>query len=147
MPIRIQVDESYAAALGRAVYVFSYLEWGVAWTGDALKPGFLEQSVKLTAGQIAREFKKVVEECGREPDLVVELAELAQAFIAAADRRNDLIHSTPHTASDGEQRLLRQKKQLDWTTEAVTNLTEEFEALALGFNSVFHKRLEVTVQG
>lgn len=144
---RINVEDAYAAALGRAVYTFSYLEWAIAWTGDALAPGFLDRVVKQTAGQTANDFKTTVASCGRDPTLVAELGEYAETFAALVLRRNDLIHSTPHTAEDGQQRLLRQKKQIDWTLDEIAEATSEFEALAIIVNRVFHDRLQVTKHG
>lgn len=142
MTFRNPVKDDYAAAVGRAVYVFSYLEWAAIWTGEKLSSGFIEEAVNQTAGRTAQDLKAIVAAAqGHPPDLIAELKDCAEAFHQLVDQRNDLIHSTPHTAEDGGQRLLRQKKDLDLTVEALTASTLAFESLAIRMNDLFHKHL------
>lgn len=144
---RIPVEDGYVAALGRAVYVFSYLEWAAIWTGEVLQPGFIDVAQKNTAGRTAQDLIAIINASGRDPQLIRELLDTAEAFKALVESRNDLIHATPHTAADGEQRLLRQRNQTDWTVDRISETTAAFEALAIRMNGNFHSRLKVTVQG
>ncbi|MBU2739378.1 hypothetical protein [Acidithiobacillus concretivorus] len=38
---RVPVDDSYAALVGKAVYVFAYYEWTIIYVIDYLQSGFV----------------------------------------------------------------------------------------------------------
>ena len=40
---RIPVEQSYLSAVGRATYNFAYLEWGIVWIVEKLRPGYLNK--------------------------------------------------------------------------------------------------------
>ena len=54
---RIPADPGYLQALGRAVYNFTYFEWGVIWTIARLADdGFRSVPKGKSAGEIATAF-------------------------------------------------------------------------------------------
>jgi hypothetical protein len=59
--LRIQVAQEYVEALGRAAYIFSYLEWSVVWCTDRMEPTYIQTVTRKTAGQIAKDFLRISE--------------------------------------------------------------------------------------
>ncbi|MCY4261371.1 MAG: hypothetical protein OXC91_14045, partial [Rhodobacteraceae bacterium] len=55
---RIPVEDCYLRAFGRAAYNFAYLEWGIIYLVEPVRPGFLSQASNLTSGQIAGRFSE-----------------------------------------------------------------------------------------
>lgn len=135
---RIPVAPDYVAALGRAAYNFSYLEWGVVWLTETLSPDFLKKVGGMTAGMIAREFETLANACS-DPD-AGELQSLASKFKSLVTDRNALLHGVPFTGSDGEQRLLHigASGRRDWTVEAIGNAGGQFEEAAIHANRLLH---------
>jgi hypothetical protein len=144
---RIPVGDDYIKSLGRAVYAFSYLEWGVVWTSERLSPGFIAGVSKLTAGRIGKRFGSLAKNAPLDPAVVAELVSQASRFEALVLVRNDLIHSNPHTAIDGEQRLLRHSAAIDWTVARIEEATGDFELLAVEINEMFHSKLKISKHG
>ena len=102
---RIPATEAYLAAIGRAAYNFSYLEWGIIWSGEDLTPGFLARSSSLPAGQIADCFSSIVGKLAPDHPAKDRLAASAPAFAQLVVTRNQLMPANPSTAAGGEQRL------------------------------------------
>lgn len=145
---RIPVDDDYLTALGRAVYHFSYLEWGIVWLCERYSPGFISRVRGMTAGEIAREFSSTVSMLSEETALQAALESHAAAFKSLVEVRNQLVHATPHTAEDGDQQLgyTGKRSSKDWPIEAVDDSARQFETLAIAVNETFH-RTGITVQG
>lgn len=128
---RIPVADDYVSALGRAAYYFSYLEWGIVWLVETLRPGFLQRVGGMTAGSISREFQQVLLDC-QDAD-ASELQALASTFASLVRDRNGLLHGVPYTAAKGEQRLLHigPSGRRDWSIETILAAAQEFEASAI----------------
>jgi hypothetical protein len=135
---RILVAGEYAAALGRAVYTFSYLEWSVVWLTETLSPDFLSRVGGMTAGTIAREFETLAS-ASTDAD-AGELQSLADTFSALVLERNGLVHGVPYTSAAGDQRLQHVGKsgRRDWSLEAIHSVTDKFEAAAIIATRLLH---------
>ena len=135
---RVPVAEEYVRALGRAAYNFSYLEWGIVWLAETIRPGFLARVSGMTAGTIGREFQVSVSTCvDRDANA---LQNLAANFLELVKDRNALLHGVPYTASGGEQRLLHLglKGRRDWSESLILEAAERFESAAIEANSLLH---------
>jgi hypothetical protein len=135
---KIPVAEEYVAALGRAAYNFSYLEWGIVWLTETLSPDFLKRVGGMTAGMIAREFEILAAACS-EPD-ASELQSLAAVFKMLVLDRNALFHGVPYTAADGEQRLrhIGPAGRRDWSVENICDAARRFEDAAIHATKLLH---------
>jgi hypothetical protein len=140
---RIPVEQSYLSAVGRATYNFAYLEWGIVWIVEKLRPGYLNKVRGHTAGQIAREFEKAAEDIV-DPQLNSRIAALASSFSVLVTRRNQLMHGNPITAKGGEQRLLyygRSGTTFEWSEADILQAALDFEAAAIQASEIFHSSL------
>lgn len=135
---KVPVDESYIAALGRAAYTFSDLEWGIVWLAEPLRPGFLLRGKGMTGGSIDRAFDRAAQECG-DADAPA-LQSLATTFIEWVRDRNALFHGVPYTAAGGEQRLshFSPKDRRDWTEDLILDAARRFETAAAEANRLLH---------
>ena len=118
---RIPVADDYLYALGRAIYNFSYLEWGIVWLTETLQPGILHSASTMTAGCIAKKFSRAAKNLDEtDPDRIF-LKNLASKFSCLVHKRNSLVHGNPHTALNGEQRLLYDGRhgRRDWTINSM----------------------------
>jgi hypothetical protein len=141
---RIPVDAEYANALGYSVYCFCYLEWGAVWIIQCLEPGYIHQIQGRTAGQFANHLVKVISKATTlEADVHLRLLAFSKRFKDLVERRNALVHGTPFTAKDGEQRLSYSGKtgKTDWTVDKITALAKEFEAASIEAAELFHNHL------
>lgn len=98
---RIPVANAYLRALGRAVYNFTYLEWGIVWLTETMEPGFASKVGTLTAGQIANHFANAVKQMNGADPGKKDLENLVSIFKALVDDRNRLVHGNPFTAEGG----------------------------------------------
>jgi len=57
--LRVQMDSLYAEAIGRAVFVFSRLEWDAIWICEKVTPGYSNQLGVKTAGKIANDLGRL----------------------------------------------------------------------------------------
>lgn len=135
---RVPVTQGYAEALGRAAYIFSYLEWGIVWLAETMSPGFLERVSGMTAGTIAREFDTLVQSCAAND--ADALRRLSSTFAHLVKDRNALLHGVPYTAQGGEQRLLHlgPNGRRDWTEKLVREAGRRFELAALEASQLLH---------
>ncbi len=61
--IRVPVDDSYVALIGKAVYVFAYYEWTIIYTIDYLQTGFVSgysRGNPMTSGNVRQELQNVI---------------------------------------------------------------------------------------
>ena len=103
---RIPVADDYLRTLGRAIYNFAYLEWGIVWLTETIEPGFLTDASQLTAGQIARRFSESIERLASTVQDKDQLRAVSASFRELLPARDGLVHGNPYTAMGGEQRLL-----------------------------------------
>lgn len=134
---RIQVEDAYVAALGRAVFVFSILEWNAVYCCDRLKVGYLQtvERKKKTAGGIAGDLLAQLRRLPAE-DPRRECWDAALRFEELVDVRNALMHGKPGTTEDGAQRLFHDGD--DWTIEEIEEATDRFAACSIELNRVLH---------
>ena len=137
---RIPVTEDYLAALGRATYNFSYLEWGVIWLAETLQPGFLQTSSTMTAGNIAQKFSSVVENLDKTAADKTKLKMLASNFTDLIALRNSLMHGNPYTALNREQRLLYDGKhgRKDWTIDSMKGFATRTATASIEAGKLLH---------
>lgn len=135
---RIPVADEYILALGRATYNFAYLEWGMIWLAEAIKPGFLPETSTMTAGMIAHHFSKLVSKLtnGDKDQLVT----LADDFTDLVVDRNRLMHGNPYTAEGGEQRLSYNGKHglKRWTVLDMMDFADKLASASIEANKLLH---------
>jgi hypothetical protein len=137
---RIQVAKEYVIALGRATYNFAYLEWGIVWIGQALKPGFINEVSELTARSIGKEVAKIIAASSGHL-LFQQLSTLSAKFPELVKRRNSLMHGNPYTAEGGAQQLLYdgQHGRQEWRVQDILDAARDFEDAAIEAANLLHK--------
>ncbi len=138
---RVPVDDSYAALVGKAIYVFAYYEWTIIYTIVYLQRGFVSKYSRgssMTSGNVRQELQNTIN------NPLVSFSKVPQAeFQACCDefeklivKRNALIHAHPITDSDGSQILAYQTKvtkplpDMKWPRGEVESIIQEFDAAA-----------------
>lgn len=139
---RIPADPAYLAALGRAVYNFTYLEWVVVGIIAKFHPdGFAGVPKGETANRIAKALINAIDQtlpplpAGLRRDLV----KFHEAYRAAISLRNKLFHAHPFTAADGSQQLGGGGSW--WPFEELRAAAQEFQAAAILGTGIYHGEL------
>lgn len=132
-------DEDVLAALGRAIYNYSYLEWGVIWAIAWLREdeAVVGRLATCDGGTIAGELTQAAEECGPQ-DMRSDLIAWAEAFEGCKNLRNDLLHAHPYTADPrtGDQGLWRVRRGARRESFSVAVTAGEVHAIAKRFDDV-----------
>ncbi len=142
-PKRIPADPEYLQSLGRAVYNFTYLEWGIVWTIAKLSSdGFASVPRGETARAIAKALTNAIDTTNPKlsASLRIRLVKLDEQFRKAISERNKLFHAHPYTAKDGSQQL--GGGGLEWPIENIRSASIRFEELAIECNAIFHGPLK-----
>ena len=138
---RVPVDDSYAALVGKAVYVFAYYEWTIIYVIEYLQSGFVQRysrGTSMTSGNVRQELEKTIN------STLVSFAKVAKEELQACCnefetlivKRNALIHAHPITDSDGSQILAYQTKitkplpDMKWPISEVEAIIKEFDDAA-----------------
>ena len=138
---RVPVDDSYAALVGKAVYVFAYYEWTIIYVIEYLQNGFVQKysrGASMTSGKV----RQVLQSTISSP--LVSFTKVSQTDLQACCdefeklivKRNSLIHAHPITDSDGSQILAYQTKttkplpDMKWPRPEVETIIQEFDAAA-----------------
>lgn len=138
---RVPVDDSYAALVGKAVYVFAYYEWTIIYVIDYLRSGFVRKYSRggsMTSGKVRQELQSTINSYKYHPSGVskAELQACCDEFEKLIVKRNALIHAHPITDSDGSQILAYQTKvtkslpDMKWPKADVESIIQEFDAAA-----------------
>ncbi len=138
---RVPVDDSYAALVGMAVYVFAYYEWTIIWIIELLQSGFVHKYSRessFTSGAVRLELEKTINNPAIDFSKVSkqELQSFCDQFDRLIVRRNALIHAHPSTDSDGSQIFTYQTKitkplpDMKWPKEEVEAIVKEFDHAA-----------------
>lgn len=137
---RIPVGDDYVAALGRAVYNFTYLEWGIVWLAETLDRGFINRVNSFTAGMIAASFERLVAKSDASAPDFKRMTELANLFKDLVQERNALLHGNPYTAEGGEQCLLYTGKagRRAWSIIDILETAKSFQEAAIEANDILH---------
>jgi len=136
--LRVPVSDDYVAALGKATYVFAILEWNAVWCCERLKPGFINNLGRKTAGDIAIALIKHVSQIHDESQKQACVG-LADEFKRLVSIRNGILHGKPGTSSDNEQRLFRNGTA--WTIEMIDNAADQFAACSESLNTLIYATL------
>jgi hypothetical protein len=138
---RVPVDDSYAALVGKAVYVFAYYEWTIIYVIEYLRSGFVSKYSRggsMTSGNVRQELQDTM----NSPQVSfakvskAELQACCDEFERLIVKRNALIHAHPITDSDGSQILAYQTKitkplpDMKWPKADVESIIREFDAAA-----------------
>jgi hypothetical protein len=101
-------DDDYLLSLGKAVYAFAYLEWGIIYLAHDLNPGerTLHRSAAMTAGQVASELRSAIRRTTRSEAVRADARDVLAGYGGLIPRRNDILHAHPATF-EGVQRLRR----------------------------------------
>lgn len=141
--LRVPLDDDYALAVGRAAYVFAYLEWQVVWCAEKLQQGFLGSLGTKTAGQIGAAFEPLVAAI-TDQALKASLLPLAQEFRLLVKERNGILHGKPGTVSaTGDQRLFRNGSA--WQITDLNDAADRFALCSSRLNAIFYGPLQTYV--
>jgi hypothetical protein len=142
-PWRISVDDSYLRSLGRAIYHFQYLEWGVVYLCERLEPGYIHSVKGKTSKMIARDFERLAPTWTGVSAVAARLVGLAKSFLDLADRRNGLVHATPYTEHDSSQQLgySGRSGEYKWSGHQIDALALDCQNAAIEANDLFHNHL------
>ena len=138
---RVPVDDSYAALVGKAVYVFAYYEWTIIYVIDYLRSGFVSKYSRggsMTSGNVRQELQDTINSHEYHSTTVskAELQACCDEFKKLIVKRNALIHAHPITDSDGSQILAYQTKvtkplpDMKWPKAEVESIIQEFDVAA-----------------
>ena len=147
---RVPVDDSYAALVGKAVYVFAYYEWLIIWIIELVQPGFVGQYSRgnpMTSGQVRKALQDVIDNSATSFAKVTkrELESCCAAFEKLITKRNALIHAHPCTDADGSQILAYQSKttkllpDMKWSKQEVEAIVLEFDSAACSTGTLLDK--------
>lgn len=147
---RVPVDDSYAALVGKAVYVFAYYEWTIIYIIEYLRNGFVIQYSRgnpLTSGNVKEEFTSAISKLPASFDkvLVADLLRICEEFGHLIVKRNALIHAHPVTDSDGAKILAYQTKttrplpDMRWPKTEVESIIAAFDAAACQAGSILDR--------
>jgi hypothetical protein len=138
---RVPVDDSYAALVGKAVYVFAYYEWSIIWIIELLDPGFVDRYSRgnpMTSWEVRKALQAVIDNPATCFTKVTkqQLENCRSEFEKLIVKRNALIHAHPYTDADGSQILLYQTKptkplpDMKWPKQAIEAIVAEFDNAA-----------------
>ena len=137
--LRIPLADEYALALGRATYCFASCEWIVVWCWERLAANALHDATSggrrgkgLTAGQIADQFAKAVDEATDAPERE-SLRQRAAEFKDLVEVRNSLLHGKPHTSDEGWQGL-HGRGHGSWSIADINAAADRFAACTIALN-------------
>ncbi len=136
--LRIPVDDSYLAALGRCLFTFARTEWAAVWCGEKIAPGFLQAAGNKTAGQIGADFEGLAASLP-QGSVYTRCLAAAKEFRRLVPLRNGIMHAQPCTAPTGEQRLTRRGNL--WTIAELETAADEFAACDIELMDFFHNHL------
>jgi hypothetical protein len=121
---RVPLQDDYALALGRAVFIFTKLEWSAINCCERIVPNsfhalpFREKTGRKLA-------KKLINLAAALPPLLRrELCIAAAEFDRLRKERNKLLHVQPGSAVDGAQRLFRDG--VSWEVETIDAAADAF---------------------
>lgn len=136
--LRVPVDEAYVAAIGRATYVFSTLEWNAVWCCERMRKNYISMLGRKTAGAVAQDLVKF----SHKRPLADRAACVAPAveFARLVKQRNALLHGKPGTAAGGAQRLFHEGAA--WDTASIDDLADEFAACSIVLNALLYGELK-----
>lgn len=109
---QIPVPDNYAAALGKAVYVFAYYEWTIIYLIEHFDPGFLQKYSRpplieknkikpYSGGDIADLLDGLIKaKRNKKFYYLSDLSTCKDKFVDLVQRRNALIHAHPITFND-----------------------------------------------
>ena len=138
---RVPVDDSYAALVGKAVFVFAYYEWTIIYIIDFLEGGFVSRYCRgdsMTSGAVKNKLQEII----NSPDVSfknvsqTQLQDCCDEFKNLVIKRNALIHAHPATDTDNSQILVYQTKatkplpDMKWPQPEIELIIAEFDAAA-----------------
>ena len=138
---RVPVDDSYAALVGKAIYVFAYYEWMIICVIELLQSGFVHKYSRgssMTSGDVRQELQRTINSplVSFHKVTQAEMQVCCDEFKKLVVKRNALVHAHPATDSDGSQLLTYQTKltkplpDMKWPTDEVELTVQEFDAAA-----------------
>lgn len=148
---RVPVNDSYAALVGKAVYIFAYYEWTIIWIIELLETGFVSEYCRgrqsLTSGGVEKRLLRVINNSQTAYIKITkqELMDCHSTFKALIVERNALIHAHPCTDTDGAQILNYQTTpskplpDMKWPYGEVERLISTFDKAACDAGGILDK--------
>lgn len=133
--LRVSVEDAYVHALGLATYCFAMLEWNAVWCCEKIVTGSINSLADKTAGNIARQFIKIVTAMPPSADQAA-LHAAATDFKALVETRNGIMHGKPGTDVDGGQRLFRDG--IAWTADSLNDAADRFTECSSRLNAMLY---------
>lgn len=131
------IDDAYAQALGRALWAFATLEWNSAHSCEKIRPGYLNNLKKKTAGKIADDLIELVRTA--RPTVWMSHEAACREFKDLVDLRNRIMHGRPGTAPNGDQRLF--DKGAPFAISNIDIAASQFTACLRQITDMLHNRL------
>ncbi|MEI8393211.1 MAG: hypothetical protein WCF85_00645 [Rhodospirillaceae bacterium] len=125
----VPVTDIYLIELGRAIYNFAYLRWGVVWQIANCDPSFPNGAGDLSSEQIATAFTDMANKLPQDNPDRTKLIANAAAFQDERRTLLRLINGNPCTGPGGEQMLLYNGGlgYTLWTDDALDEAAQAFE--------------------
>lgn len=136
----IPQDPQYFQAIGLAAIAFARLEWNAAWCCERLNPNYIStiETKKKTAGTIAKDLKRLFSRVADQA-LRTKIAPFAERFELLVIERNGLLHGTPATSKNNEQRLFRNGGE--WTITAINEFADQCVIAGRPLNELLYDEL------
>jgi hypothetical protein len=121
---RVPLQDDYALALGRAVFIFTKLEWSAINCCERIVPNSFHALPfrEKTGRKLAKKLINLA--AALPPPLRRELCIAAAEFDRLRKERNKLLHVQPGSAVDGAQRLFRDG--VSWEVETIDAAADAF---------------------
>jgi hypothetical protein len=134
--LRVPVKPKYCSALGLATYCFASMSWNAVWCCEKLRLGSINSVPNKTAGIIGTTLLRWSEALPNSDGHKAECVAAAMEFLRLVDKRNDIMHSPPATAPDGEQMFNRHGRFI--TVSDLEDMADESTACSLRLNALLH---------
>jgi len=122
--LRVPMENDYALALGRAIFIFTKLEWSAIECCEHIIPDSFHVLNLNERNAIILANKLISLAATLPPSLRREVCIAAAEFDRLRKKRNDLLHVQPGTIADGAQRLIRDG--LAWKVDMIDKVADDF---------------------
>jgi hypothetical protein len=134
--LRVTMEDDYARAIGRAVFVFARLEWGAVWCCEKFEQNYINKLADKTAGTIANDLIRLA---SARRDMWDSFKSPSVEFKKLVEDRNNLLHGKPGSTPENDQRLFN--AGIPWTVAMIDDAADRFTACQILLNDLLHTKL------
>jgi hypothetical protein len=122
---RVPLENDYAVALGRAIFIFAKLEWSAVNCCERMEPNSYHGAPfgEKTPRKLAKKLRHFATELPLS-EVQNELLAAATEFNKLRKTRNKLLHVQPISTTEGSQRLVGDG--VPWTVETIDDAADAF---------------------